>query len=107
MVSSDDIVFGAAYFDTGILASKLSLTVILSPGLISSFTSSSLMYLLVIGAEVEGLGVDGCEAILGLVLEMVAVCISCSFEIATPSPAVSISHMVCSSVVLNSPIIRD
>ena len=73
MVFSDDTDFGAAYFDTGILASKLSLTVILSPGLMSNFTSSSLTYLSVVGAEVEGFGVDGSEAILGLVLEMVVV----------------------------------
>ena len=47
--------------------------ILVSPGLMSNFTSSSLTYLSVIGAEVEGFGVDGSEAILGLVLEMVVV----------------------------------
>ena len=75
MVFSDDTDtdFGAAYFEAGILASRLSLTVILSPGLMSNFTSSSLTYLSIIGAEVDGFGVDGSEAILGLVLETVVV----------------------------------
>ena len=55
------------------LASKLSLTVINSPGLTFNFTCSIFTYLSVIGAEVEGLVVGGYGGVLGFAQETVAV----------------------------------
>ena len=68
---SDDAVLDAAYFDTGMLASKLSLTVILSPGLMFNFTSPNLTYLSVVGTEVADFDVDGSKGFVELVLKMV------------------------------------
>ena len=55
------------------LASKLSLKVISSPGLTFNFTSSIFTYLSVVGTEVEGLVVGGNRGVLGFAQETVAV----------------------------------
>ena len=57
----------------GILASKLSLTVILSPGLMFSFTSSILTYLFDVDVVVQGLDVVDNGTLLGCVLVTVSV----------------------------------